>query len=59
MITFLPPDKNISAIEIKILQQFPDLILDNIFSKRFMKNFHKYVSNQFPLIVGFIKIKNI
>jgi hypothetical protein len=59
VITFLTPDKNISAIENKILQQLPDLNLDSILSKRFMKSFDKYVSDQFPLRVGFIKIKNI
>ncbi len=58
-ITFLTPDKNISAIENKILQQLPDLSLDNILSKRFIKNFDKYVSDQFTLKVGFIKVKNI
>jgi len=58
IITFFSEDKKISEIENKILTQFPRLSLDNIYSKRFMKNFDNYTSDQFPFRPSFIKLKN-
>ena len=58
IITFFSEDKKISEIENKILTQFPKLSLDNISSKRFMKNFDNYTSDQFPFRPSFIKLKN-
>ncbi len=58
VITFFSEDKKISEIENKILTQFPKLSLDNISSKRFMKNFDNYTSDQFPFRPSCIKLKN-
>ena len=58
VITFFSEDKKISEIENKILTQFPRLSLDNISSKRFMKDFDNYTSDQFPFRTSFIKLKN-
>lgn len=58
IVTILTPDKTISSTENKILQQLPDLSLNNVLSKKFMKAFDKYASDQFPFRLSFIKIKN-
>ena len=58
VITLFSEDKKISEIENKILAQLPKLSWDNISSKRFMKNFDNYTSDQFPLRSSFIKFKN-
>ena len=58
IITLFTEDKKISEIENKILTQLPKLSWDNISSKRFMKNFDKYSSDQFPFRSSFIKLKN-
>lgn len=42
IITLISPDKKISEMENKILTQFPEVSLDSIKSKRFMKNFDNY-----------------
>ena len=59
IITLSSPDKKISEIEDKILTQFPEFSLSSIKSKRFMKNFDNYTSDQFPFRTDFIKLKNI
>lgn len=58
IITLITPDKKISELENKILTSFPELSFKSIKSKRFMKNFDTYSSDQFPLRTNFIKIKN-
>lgn len=58
IITLITPDKKISEIENKVLTSFPELSLESIKSKRFMKNFDTYSSDQFPLRTDFINIKN-
>ena len=58
VITLFSEDKKISEIENKILAQLPKLSWDNISSKRFMKNFDNYTSDQFPFRSSFIKFKN-
>lgn len=58
VITLFTEDKKISEIENKILTQTPKLSLNNISSKRFMKEFDKYTSDQFPFRSNFIKLKN-
>lgn len=58
IIILTTPDKKISDIENKILTQLPNLSLNNILNKRFMNEFDKYTSDQFPLRSDFIKLKN-
>ena len=58
IITLLTPDKNYSDMENKILQKLPDVSFNNIISTKFMYDFDKYTSDQFPFRVDFIKIKN-
>ena len=58
IITLLTPDKKFSDMENKILQKFPDVSFNNIISTKFMNDFDKYTSDQFPFRVNFIKIKN-
>ena len=58
IITLLTPDKKFSDMENKILQKFPDVSFNNIISTKFMNDFDKYTSDQFPFRVDFIKIKN-
>ncbi|MGL4796869.1 MAG: hypothetical protein ACRC1Y_02470, partial [Paraclostridium sp.] len=57
--TLLTPDKKFSETENKILQRFPEVSFDSIVSTKFMKDFDKYASDQFPLRVDFIKLKNM
>ncbi len=59
IITLITPDKKISEIENKVLTSFPELSFESIKSKRFMKNFDTYSSDQFPLRTDFIEIKNL
>ncbi|WP_042271356.1 DHHW family protein [[Clostridium] dakarense] len=59
IVTLSTPDKKINEIENKILTQFPEFNLSSIKSKRFMKNFDNYTSDQFPFRTDFIKLKNI
>ncbi|MEG2789667.1 MAG: DHHW family protein [Romboutsia sp.] len=59
IITLSTPDNKINEVENKILTQFPELSFDSVESKRFMKNFDKYTSDQFPFRTNFIEIKNI
>ena len=59
IITLSSSDKKISEIENKILTQFPEFSLSSIKSKRFMKNFDNYTSDQFPFRTDFIKLKNM
>ena len=56
--TLITPDKKINEIENKVLTSFPELSFESIKSKRFMKNFDTYTSDQFPLRTDFIKLKN-
>lgn len=56
--TLFTEDKKISEIENKILTQFPQISLEDIYSKRFFKDFDKYTSDQFPLRANFLEIKN-
>lgn len=58
IITLFTEDKKINEIENKILTQLPKLSFDNIYTKRFMKKFDDYTSDQFPLRTSFIKLKN-
>ncbi|WP_304969500.1 hypothetical protein [Romboutsia ilealis] len=58
IITLFTEDKKISEIENKILAQLPRISFENISSKRFMKDFDEYTSDQFPLRSDFIKFKN-
>lgn len=57
--TLYTPDKKISEIENKVLTQFPEFSFSSIKSKRFMKNFDNYTSDQFPFRTDFIKLKNM
>lgn len=59
LVTLATPDKKISEVENKILTQFPKLSFSNIISKRFMNEFDKYSSDQFPLRSNFIETKNL
>ncbi|MBO3443016.1 DHHW family protein [Clostridium sp. CCUG 7971] len=59
IITLATPDKKINEIENKVLTQFPEFSLPSIKSKRFMKNFDNYTSDQFPFRTDFIKLKNM
>lgn len=59
IITLLTPDKKFSAIENKVLQKFPRIDLNSIISNKFMSDFDKYSSDQFPFRVEFIKFKNL
>lgn len=59
IITLSTPDKKINEIENKVLTQFPEFSLPSIKSKRFMKNFDNYTSDQFPFRTDFIKLKNM
>ncbi|MGL5752454.1 MAG: DHHW family protein [Paraclostridium sp.] len=59
VITLITPDKKFSEAENKILQKLPKFNFDNIVSTKFMSDFDKYASDQFPLRVDFIKLKNI
>ena len=59
IITLISPDKKISEMENKVLAQFPEVSLDSIKSKRFMKNFDNYTLDQFPFRIDFIKLKNM
>ncbi len=56
--TILLPDKQISYIENKVLEQMPKLSIDDILSKQFMEDFDTYTTDQFPLRSKFIKLKN-
>lgn len=58
IITLFTPDKKISEIENKILTQLPRLTWNNITSKRFMNEFDKYTTDQFPFRANFLEIKN-
>lgn len=58
IVTLTTPDKNVSEIENKILTSFPEISFEGIKSKRFMKNFDEYTSDQFPLRTNFIEVKN-
>ncbi len=58
IINIFTEDKKISELENKILTQLPELSFNSIKSKRFMDNFDKYTSDQFPLRSDFIKLKN-
>lgn len=54
----LTKDKDINEIENKILQKFPRFNYENIKSGRFMSQFDKYTSDQFPLRNTFLYMKN-
>ena len=56
--TLITPDKKISELENKVLKSFPEFSFESIKSKRFMKNFDIYVSDQFPIRESFLNIKS-
>lgn len=58
VLMFFTEDKSINEIENKILQKFPRLNYENIKSGRFMNDFDKYVSDQFPGRNLFLYAKN-
>lgn len=55
---FFTEDKSINEIENKILQKFPRFNYENIKSGRFMNDFDKYMSDQFPGRNLFLYAKN-
>ncbi len=56
--TILIPDKKVSYLENKVLQQIPNVSVSDILSKKFMNSFDEYATDQFPLRSSFIKLKN-
>jgi len=58
IINIISKDKKINEIENKILTQFKAPTYNSIIDKSFMKNFEKYVEDQFPNRETFISLKN-
>lgn len=51
-------DLNFSEIENKVLSQMPSFSVEKLISGKYMKEFDKYVVDQFPCRVELIKLKN-
>ncbi|RRJ65891.1 hypothetical protein EHV15_25445 [Paenibacillus oralis] len=58
VLNFLTPDREFSAAENRMLEPRPDLLLHHLASGKFMANYEKYVSDQFPFRDFWVGVKS-